>query len=65
MNPGIQLLQNQMAGVEQDVAARVVIHALEKHLKGDTIVRVLSGMNLEAISTPALSDALRLAAIVW
>ena len=37
-----------MAGVEQDVAARVVIHAFEKHLKGDTIVQVFSGVNLEA-----------------
>src|SRR5258708_31534202 len=29
----IELLQNEVAGVEQDIAARVIAHAIEKHFK--------------------------------
>src|SRR5712664_3262962 len=41
----IELLQNKMAGVEQDVAAWVIARAFEKHFERDAIVQVLTGMN--------------------
>ena len=44
----VELLQQEMAGVIQNVAAPVIVHALQKHLKGDAIVQILARMDLVA-----------------
>ena len=44
----VQLLQQQMTGVEQDIAARVIVDSFQEHLEGDTVVQVFTRMNLEA-----------------
>src|SRR6267154_3285989 len=36
-----------MAGVEQDVASRVIAHTFEKHFEGRAVVQIFAGMNLK------------------
>src|SRR5882762_9111549 len=48
----IELLQNEVAGVEQDIASRVTAHALEKHFKRRAVVQIFAGMNLETEINP-------------
>ncbi len=40
----VDVLQKKMAGVKQDIAARVVIHLRQKSLKRDTVMQVFAGM---------------------
>src|SRR5919108_3193444 len=40
----IELLQNKMAGIEQNVASFVPTHAVEEHVERHTIVKVLARM---------------------
>ncbi len=44
----IELLEYEVTGVVEDVAARMVADALQKHLEGDTVVQVFAGVELEA-----------------
>ena|ERR1700682_241143 len=44
----VELLQHEMAGIEQHVASGMLLDPLQEHLKGDAIVQVFSGMDLEA-----------------
>src|SRR5258708_21876217 len=44
----IKLLQNKMAGIKEDVAARMIAGALEKHFERHAVVQVFARMNLEA-----------------
>ena len=43
----VELLQHKMAGIEQHVAAGMVLHPLQEHFEGDAIVQVFSGMDFE------------------
>ena len=43
----VELLQNKMAGIEQDIASRVIAHAIEKHFEGGAVVQIFAGVNLE------------------
>src|SRR5258708_8748643 len=43
----VELLQHEMAGIEQHVASGMLLDPLQEHLKGDAIVQVFSGMDLE------------------
>src|SRR5438094_4377566 len=44
----IKLLQHEMAGVVENIASRMLSHALEKHFKRDPIIQILARMNLKA-----------------
>ena len=44
----VELLQHEVAGIVQDIAARVVVHALQEHLEGDAVVQILTRMDLVA-----------------
>ncbi len=44
----VHLLQQQVAGVVQDLRARVVVHHVEEAFKGRAVVQVLAGVDLEA-----------------
>ena len=44
----IELLQDEMAGVEEDVGARMIADAVEKHFEGRAVVEVFAGMDFEA-----------------
>ena len=44
----VELLQHEMAGIEQDAAARVPGYALVEHLEADAVVQVFAGMDFEA-----------------
>src|SRR5258705_5995641 len=48
----IELLQNEVAGVEQDVASRVIAHAVEKHFEGRAVVQIFAGMDLKTEINP-------------
>src|ERR1700730_946966 len=43
----IELLQNEMTGVEQQLTARVLADPLEKHFQARAIVQILAGMDFE------------------
>src|SRR5213083_2856018 len=38
----IELLQDEMAWIEQNVAAGMIFQALQKHFKGDAVVQILA-----------------------
>src|SRR5207248_946674 len=42
----IELLQNKMAGVEQNVAPLMPAHAIEEHVEGHAVMQVLARMQL-------------------
>jgi hypothetical protein len=44
----VELLDYEVAGVEEDAATRVIVYALEEHLEGYTVVEVFAGVDLEA-----------------
>src|SRR5438093_7331219 len=44
----VELLQHEMAGMVQEIAALVPADAVEKHLEGHAVVQILTGMDLEA-----------------
>ena len=44
----VELLQHEVARVVENVAALVVVHALQEHLEGDAVVQVLTRMDLVA-----------------
>src|SRR5712672_2915356 len=48
----IELLQNEVAGIEQDIASRVIAHPFEKHFEGRAVVQIFAGMNLETEINP-------------
>jgi hypothetical protein len=58
----IQLLQMKMARVIQDIAARVVVYAVKKTLKGDAIMQVFTGVDFVAQIHPAHQSGPALAA---
>ena len=43
----IELLQDEMAGVIQHVAARVMLNTIQKNFKSDAVVQVFAGMYFE------------------
>src|SRR5689334_11390544 len=43
----VELLQYKMAGIEQQIAAGVILYPVEEHLDGSAIMQIFSGMNLE------------------
>src|SRR5256884_1443849 len=44
----VELLQHEMAGIVQEIAALVPADAIEKHLERHAVVQILTGMDLEA-----------------
>ena len=44
----VELLQNEMARVEEDVAARMIFHAVEEHFEAGAIVEIFAGVDFEA-----------------
>src|SRR5690554_2086020 len=44
----VQLLQQKVAGIVQDIGARVVAHGFQKTLEADSVVQVFAGMQLVA-----------------
>ena len=44
----VELLDHKVAGVEKDVAARVIVHALEEHFEGDAVVEIFARVDFEA-----------------
>src|SRR5207302_6852812 len=44
----VELLQDEMAWIEEDVAAGMIFQALQKHFKGDAVVQIFAGMNFKA-----------------
>ena len=44
----VELLQQKVAGIVKNVAARVVVHALQEHFVGDAVVQVLARVDLVA-----------------
>src|ERR1700740_1419623 len=44
----IKLLQNEMARIEENITARMIAHALQKHLERRAIVQVFARMKLKA-----------------
>src|SRR5258708_24606725 len=44
----VELLQQEVTGIVQQVAARVSADALEEHLERHPVVQILAGMDLEA-----------------
>ena len=43
----VELLQNEVAGVIEDVAALMSSEPIQKHFKADAVVKIFAGMNLE------------------
>src|ERR1700756_2644014 len=43
----IELLQNEMAGIEKEVAARMIADAIEEHFERRAIVQIFARVNLE------------------
>src|SRR5438270_12672025 len=43
----VELLQNEVAGVIEDVAAFVPPQPIQKHFKADAVMKIFAGMNLE------------------
>ncbi|MNS95797.1 hypothetical protein D3C72_1300690 [compost metagenome] len=44
----VHLLQQQMAGVVQDLRAGMLVHYIEEALEGSTVVQILTGVDFEA-----------------
>jgi hypothetical protein len=43
----VELLQNEVAGIEKDVAAGMIAYAVEEHFECRAVVQVLAWVNLE------------------
>src|SRR5437867_5469007 len=52
----VELLQHEVTGIVQQVAALVTAHALEEHLERHTVVQILAGVDLEAGVDPVLVE---------
>src|SRR5437867_1808133 len=53
----VELLQYEVTGIIQQVAALVTAHALEEHLERHAVVQILAGMDLEAgVDTVFIED---------
>src|SRR5213593_1224850 len=52
----VELLQHEVTGIVQQVAACVSAHALEEHLERHPIVQILAGMDLEAGVDPVFLE---------
>jgi hypothetical protein len=52
----IELLQYEMAWIEEEVAALVPVDEIKKHLEGCTIVQIFPGVNLVAEVDPILIE---------
>ena len=48
----IELLQHEVTRVEKNVAARMILHAVEKHFKAGAVVKIFAGVNFEAEVDP-------------
>src|SRR5258707_5938128 len=44
----VELVQDEMAWIEQDVAAGMILQPLQKHFEGDAVVQIFAGVNFEA-----------------
>lgn len=44
----IELLEDEVAGVEQNVGARMIANAIEEHFESSAVVKIFAGMNFEA-----------------
>ena len=44
----VELLDDEVARIVEEVAARVIVEALEKHFEGDAVVEIFAGVDLEA-----------------
>ena len=44
----VELLDDEVARIVEEVAARVIVEALEKHFESDSVVEIFTGVDLEA-----------------
>src|SRR5881398_2538876 len=52
----VELLQHEMAGIVEDIAAWVPADAIEKHLERHAVMQILTGMDLETEVDPRLLE---------
>src|SRR5882724_6378518 len=43
----VELLKHKMAGIKKQIAARMVLHLIQKHLDGRAVVQILSWVNFK------------------
>src|SRR5260221_683125 len=55
----VELLQHEVAGVVEDLAARVIADAGEEPLEGDAVMEILAGMDLVAEIDPGLVEGIQ------
>jgi hypothetical protein len=56
----VHLLQQQVARVIENIAARMVIHQRQKTLKGHAVVQIFPGCSSKQTSTPCSSKVSRI-----
>jgi len=44
----VELLDYEVAGIEENVAARMIVYALEEHFEGDAVVEIFAWVDFEA-----------------
>src|SRR2546430_6796181 len=52
----VELLQHEMAGIVEDIAAWVPADAIQKHLERHAVMQILAGMDLETEVDPRLLE---------